>query len=139
MDRKSSAPQARPPTERFLVGRDEIRTFLQQQGDRANYTSGGLYVTRTQGSEEQLVFVECNALQGVVRFLAVAPLPKIPPDRLERAMQAVTVLQAELALGGVMLFRERVSVRTHAFLNHDGSISARVIESGMRLTVVGLR
>lgn len=123
------------PTDRFLLGRDAVRDFLMEQGDQANFTTGGLNVTRTDGDVEQLVVVEWNTPQGVIRFLAVAPLPKIPPDCHDRVLQAVSALSAELALGRLLLFRGRVSVHSHAFLNHDGSVSARVIESSMRLIV----
>ena len=128
-------PDDRPATHRFLRGRDAVAAFFREQGDRVHHTSGGLHVSRTEGGADRLVYLEWNTSQGVLRFLTVAPMPKIPPDCHARILAAVSDLQAELALGGVMLFRDRVSVRTYVFLNHDGSVSARVVESGMRLAI----
>ena len=87
-------------------------------------------MSRTEGGADRLVYLEWNTQQGVLRFHSVAPMPKIPPDCHARVLAEVSDLQA-----GLVLFRDRGSVRTYVFLNQDDSVSARVVESGMRLAI----
>ena len=122
-------------TPRFLFGRDDVQAYLQSVGDRANFVSGGLNVTRTDGGRDHLVFANWNHEQGVVRFFTVVPIPVLKPEQLPEIQGRVLALNAELALGEVLLFRRRLSVRSYVFFNHDGSLSTRVVESCMRLVV----
>lgn len=120
---------------RFLFGRDEVQAYLEEAGDRANFTSGGLNVTREDRGRDHRVFLHWNVEQGVARFLTVVPLPAFEASQLAEVQSRVLALNAELALGEVVLFRNRLSTRSYAFFGHDGSLSTRAVESCMRLVI----